>query len=68
MSSTLLPVFSRLPLPTSVPALLTVPALIRELHYHRCRTEEPGYATGNPPEDYGQTGGGFSFPWMIVVL
>ena len=26
---------------------LTVPALIRELHWHRCWTDEPGYATGN---------------------
>ena len=52
MSNTLLPIVSRLPRPTSVPALLTAPSLIRELHWSRCRTEEPGYATGNPPEDY----------------
>ena len=32
-----------------------------------CRTEEPGYATGNAPEDYGQKRGGCSFPWMIAV-
>ena len=28
---------------------------------------EPGYATGNPPEDYGQIRGGCSCPWMIAV-
>ena len=61
MSNTLLPVVSGLLRPTPVPALM------RELHYHRCRTEEPGCATGNPPEDYGQTRGGYSFPWMIAV-
>ena len=26
-----------------------------------------GYAAGNPPEKYGQTRGGCSFPWMIYV-
>ena len=25
------------------------------------------YATGNPPENYGQIQGGCSFPWMIAV-
>ena len=25
---------------------------MRELHWHRCRTEKPGYATGNPPTEY----------------
>ena len=28
---------------------------------------EPGYATGNPPKDYGQIRGDSSFPWMIAV-
>ena len=44
MSNTLLPDVSRLSRPTSVSALLTAPALIRKLHWYRCRTEEPGYA------------------------
>ena len=43
------------------------PALMRELHWHRSWEEEPGYATGNPPEYYGQIRGGCSFPWMIAV-
>ena len=42
-------------------------ALMRELNWHRSWAEEPGYATGNPPEDYGQIRGGFSFPWMTAV-
>ena len=33
----------------------------------RCWGDEPGYATGNPPEDYGQILGGYSFPWMLAV-
>ena len=53
--------YLRLPRPTPVPALK------RELHWHRSWAEEPGYATGNPPEDYGQIRGGCSFPWMIAV-
>ena len=35
-----------LPRPTSALALMRV------LHWLRCWAEEPGYATGNPPEDY----------------
>ena len=61
MSNTLLSVVLRLPRTTLVPALM------RELHWHHCRTEEPGFTTGNPPEDYRQTGGGCSVPWMIAV-
>ena len=38
-----------------------------ELHWYRSWAEEPGYTTGNPPEDYGQIRGGCSFPWMIAV-
>ena len=38
--------YLRLPRPTSAPALMRV------LHWLRCWAEEPGYATGNPPEDY----------------
>ena len=38
--------YLRLPQPTSAPALMRV------LHWLRCWAEEPGYATGNPPEDY----------------
>ena len=49
-----------------VPAL-TVPAPMRELHWYRCWAEEPGYVTGNPSEDYGQTRGDCSFPWIIAV-
>ena len=30
-------------------------------------SEEPGYAADNPPEDYGQTSGGCSFPWIIAI-
>ena len=52
--------YLRLPQPTPAPALM------RELHYHRSGAEEPGYSTGNPPEDYGQIRG-CSFPWMIAV-
>ena len=37
--------YLRLPRPTSAPALMRV------LHWLRCWAEEPGYATGNPPED-----------------
>ena len=43
------------------------PALMRVLHWLRCWAEEPGYATGNPPEDYDQIRGGCSRPWMIAV-
>ena len=53
--------FLRLPQPTSAPALMWV------LHWLRCWAEETGYATGNPPEDYGQIRGGGSCPWMIAV-
>ena len=49
--------YIRLPRPTPVPALM------RELHWHRSWAEDPGYATGNPPEDYGQIRGRCSFPW-----
>ena len=40
--------YLRQPRPTSAPALKRV------LHWLCCWAEEPGYATGNPPEDYGQ--------------
>ena len=40
---------------------------MRELHWHRSSAEEPGYATGNLLEDYGQIQGCCSFPWMIAV-
>ena len=50
-------------LPQPTPA----PALMRELHWHHSRAKEPGYATGNSPEEYGQIRGGCSFPWMIAV-
>ena len=50
--------YLRLPRPTSAPALMRV------LHWLRCWAEEPGYATANPPEDYGQIWGGCSCPWM----
>ena len=53
--------YLRLPQPTSAPALMRV------LHWLRCWVEEPGYATGNPPEDYGQIQGGCSCPWLIAV-
>ena len=53
--------YLRLPRPTSAPALMRV------LHWLRCWAEEPGYATGNPPEDYSQIRGGCSCPWMIAV-
>ena len=53
--------YLRLPRPTPAPALM------QELHWHRSWAEEPGYATGNPPEDNGQIRGGCSFPWMIAV-
>ena len=53
--------YLRLPQPTSAPALMRV------LHWLRCWAEEPGYATGNPPEDYSQIRGGCSCPWMIAV-
>ena len=53
--------YLRLPQPTPAPALM------RELHFHRSWAEEPGYATGNPPEDYGQIREGCSFSWMIAV-
>ena len=42
-------------------------ALMRVLHWLRCWAEEPGYATGNPPGNYGQIRGGCSGPWMIAV-
>ena len=38
--------YLRLPRPTPAPAMM------RELHWHRGWAEVPGYATGNPPEDY----------------
>ena len=53
--------YLRLPQPSSAPVLMG------ELHSHRSSAEEPGHATGNPPEDYGQIRGGCSFPWMIAV-
>ena len=53
--------YKMLPQPTSAPALMWV--LLRL----RCWAEEPGYATGNPPEDYGQIRGDCSCPWMIAV-
>ena len=53
--------YLRLPRPTSAPALMRV------LHWLRCWEEEPGYSTGNPPEDYDQIRGGCSCPWMITV-
>ena len=53
--------YSRLPRPTSAPALMLV------LHWLRCWAEEPGYGTGNPPEDYSQIRRGCSCPWMITV-
>ena len=40
---------------------------MRVLHWLRCWAEEPGYATGNPPEDYSQIRRGCSCPWMIAV-
>ena len=46
---------------------LPQPTLMGELQKHCSWAEEPGYATGNPPEDYGQIRGGCSFPWMIAV-
>ena len=52
--------YLRLPWPTSAPALMRV------LHWLPCWAEEPGYATGNPPEDYSQIRG-CSCPWMIAV-
>ena len=51
--------YLRLPRPTSALALMRV------LHRLCCWAEEPGYATGNPPEDYSQIRGGCSCPWMI---
>ena len=51
--------YLRLPRPTSAPALMRV------LHWLRCWAEEPGYTTGNPPEDYSQIRGGC--PWIIAV-
>ena len=53
----------RLRLPRPTPA----PALMRVLHWLRCWVEEPGYTTGNSPEDYGQIRRGCSCPWMIAV-
>ena len=53
--------YLRLPRPTSAPALMRV------LHWLRCWAEEPGYTTGNSPEDYGQIRGGCSCPLMIAV-
>ena len=53
--------YLRLPWPTSAPALMQV------LHWLRCWAEEPGYATGNPPEDYSQIRGSCSCLWMIAV-
>ena len=53
--------YLRLTRPTSAPALMRV------LHWLRCWAEEPEYATGNPPEGYGQIRGGSSCPWMIAV-
>ena len=53
--------YLRLPRPTLAPALMRV------LHWLRCWAEEPGYTTGNPPQDYGQLRGGCSCPWMIAV-
>ena len=52
---------------TTLPRPTPAPALMRELHWHRSWAEVPGYATGNPPEDYGQIREGCSFPWMIAV-
>ena len=46
--------YLRLPQPTSAPALMQV------LHWLCCWAKEPGYATGNPPEDYSQIRGGCS--------
>ena len=52
--------YLRLPRPTPAPSLMRV------LHWLRCRAEEPGYATGNPPEDYGQIRGGCScLGWLL---
>ena len=53
--------YLRIPRPTSAPALMWVQ------HWLRCWAEEPGYATGNPPEDYSQIRGDCSCPWMIAV-
>ena len=53
--------YLRLPPPTSAPALMQV------LHWLRCWAEEPGYTTGNPPEDNSQIRGGCSCLWMIAV-
>ena len=53
--------YLRPPRPTPAPALKQV------LHLLRCWEEEPGYAAGNPPEDYGQIWGGSSCHWMIAV-
>ena len=52
--------YLRLRRPTPAPALMWV------LHWLRCWAEESGYATGNPPEDYGQIRGGCnSFRWLL---
>ena len=50
--------YLRLPRPTPAPVLL---------HWHHSWAEEPGYATGNLPEHYGQIREGWSFPWVIAV-
>ena len=44
-----------------------VPASMRLLQWLRCKVEELGYAAGNPPEDYGQTTGGCSYPLIIAA-
>ena len=43
--------YLRLPRPTPAHALMRV------LHWSRCWAEKPRYATGDPPEDYGQIRG-----------
>ena len=40
---------------------------MQKLHWLRFWAEEPGYATSNLPEDYGQIQWDCSFPWMIAV-
>ena len=54
--------YLRLPRPTPASALMRV------LNWLRCWAEEPGYATSNPPENYGQIRRCCSCPWMIVRL
>ena len=54
--------YLRLPQPTSASALMRV------LHWLRCWAEEPGYATGDPPEDYSQIRGGCICPWILLQV